>query len=87
MSLAAYGHGAEFADPLIASLPAEFTGILDVSSTTPPFAALTVRSLYNENNDYLMTTFPVAGINQTAPSPIVFPQMRMVAVMKLSSYC
>jgi hypothetical protein len=47
---------------------------LDVSSATP-FAALTVRSLYNENNDYLMTTFPVADMNQAAPSPVVFPQI------------
>jgi hypothetical protein len=74
MSLSAYGHNAKFADQLIAELPDGFTGILDVSSTTP-FAALTVRSLYNENKDYLMTTFPVADVNQRAPSPIVFPQI------------
>jgi hypothetical protein len=48
--------------------------MLDISSTTP-FAALTVRSLYNENGDYLMTTFPVADVNKAAPSPIVFPQI------------
>jgi hypothetical protein len=74
LSLAAYGHDAKFADQFIEGLPAGFTGILDVSSTTP-FAALTVRSLYNENSDYLMTTFPVADMNQAAPSPIVFPQI------------
>jgi hypothetical protein len=34
-----------------------------------------VRSLSNENHDYLMTTFPVADANQAAPSPIVFPQI------------
>jgi hypothetical protein len=49
-------------------------GILDISSTTP-FGALTVRSLYNENNDYLMTTCPAADVNQAAPFPIVFPQI------------
>ena len=74
MTLAAYGHDAQFADQLITGLPPEFTGILDISSTTP-FAALTVRSLYNENGDYLMTTFPVADVNQEAPFPIVFPQI------------
>jgi hypothetical protein len=72
--LAAHGHDAKFAGQFITGLPAEFTGILDISSTTP-FAALTVRSLSNENNDYLMTTFPVADMNQAAPSPILFPQI------------
>ena len=74
LTLAAHGHDAKFADQIIEGLPAGFTGILDISSTMP-FAALTVRLLYNENNDYLMTTFPVADMNRTAPSPIVFPQL------------
>jgi sugar lactone lactonase YvrE len=74
LTLAAHGHDAKFADQLITGLPAEFTGILDISSTMP-FAALTVRSLYNENGDYLMTAFPVADVNQAASSPIVFPQI------------
>jgi hypothetical protein len=74
LTLAAHGHDSKYADQLIAGLPAEFTGILDIHSTTP-FAALTVRSLSNENNDYLLTTFPVADMNRAAPSPIVFPQM------------
>jgi trimeric autotransporter adhesin len=74
LPLVPYGHGSRFAEQLITGLPAGFTGLLDISSTTP-FAALTVRSLINENNDYLMTTFPVADMNQAAPSPIVFPQI------------
>jgi sugar lactone lactonase YvrE len=74
LTLAAYGHSAQFADQLVAGLPDEFTGILDVSSTTP-FAPLTVRSLYNESGDYLMTAFPVADMNQMPPLPIVFPQI------------
>jgi sugar lactone lactonase YvrE len=74
LTLAAHGHDAKFTDQIIEGLPAGFTGILDINSTTP-FAALTMRSLYNGNNDYLMTTFPLADMNQTAPSPIVFPQI------------
>jgi hypothetical protein len=74
LQLAAGGHDAKFADKLISDLPAGFTGVLDISSATP-FAALTLRSLTNENNDFLMTTFPVADANQAAPSPIVFPQI------------
>jgi subtilisin family serine protease len=72
--LAPNGHDAKFADQFITGLPAGFTGVLDISSTTP-FAALTLRSLTNERNDFLMTTFPVADVGQAAPSPIVFPQI------------
>jgi hypothetical protein len=74
LQLTGGGHDAKFADQLIAGLPVGFTGVLDISSTTP-FAALTVRSLYNERGDFLMTTFPVADANRVAPSPIVFPQI------------
>lgn len=74
LQLARYGHNAKFADQLIAGLPAGFKGVLDISSKTP-FAALTLRSLVNERNDFLMTTFPVADALRAAPSPIVFPQI------------
>jgi hypothetical protein len=68
------GHDAQFADQLITGLPVGFTGVLDISSTTP-FAALTIRSLINERGDFLITTFPIADANRAAPSPIVFPQI------------
>jgi trimeric autotransporter adhesin len=74
LSLAPYGHDAEFADQLIEGLPTGYRGVLDISSTTP-FAALTVRSLTNERGDFLMTTFPIADANQTAPTPVVFPHV------------
>jgi hypothetical protein len=31
--------------------------------------------LNNERGDFLMTTFPIADMDQAAPSPIVFPQV------------
>jgi hypothetical protein len=74
LELNAGGHNAKFVDEFISGLPAGFTGVLDVGSTTP-FAALTLRSLMNERNDFLMTTFPVADANQAAPSPTVFPHI------------
>jgi hypothetical protein len=74
LSLAAGGHDGKFADGFISGLPSGFTGVLDISSTTP-FAALTVRSLTNERDDFLMTTFPVVDFNKTAPSPILFPHI------------
>jgi len=74
LQLPGNGHSAKFATELISGLPAGFTGILDITSATP-FAALTLRSLNNERNDFLMTTFPIADVNHTAPSPVVFPQI------------
>jgi len=74
LSLAANGHDSKFANQLIEGLPDGYRGVLDISSTTP-FAALTVRSFYNERNEFLMTTFPIADANQAAPSPIIFPQV------------
>jgi photosystem II stability/assembly factor-like uncharacterized protein len=68
------GYIAAFADQFVEVLPEDFTGVLDIVSTTP-FAALTLRSLLNERHDFLMTTFPVADATRPAPSPIVFPQI------------
>jgi trimeric autotransporter adhesin len=72
--LAPYWQNAVFADQLIEGLPSGYRGVLDISSTVP-FAALTMRSLTNERDDFLMTTFPVADADQTAPSPVVFPHL------------
>jgi hypothetical protein len=74
LQLPANGHSAFFADQFIAGLPAGFTGVLDIISPAP-FAALTMRSLYNERNDWLLATFPIADMTLSAPSPIVFPQI------------
>ncbi len=74
LQLAGSGHTARFANELIAGLPGGFVGVIDISSAMP-FAALTVRSLNNERNDFLLTTFPVADLNHPAPSPVIFPQI------------
>jgi hypothetical protein len=72
--LAARGYMAGFADDFLKDLPAGFTGVLDVSSTTP-IAALSLRSLTNERGEFLMTTFPVVDRGGTAPTPIIFPHI------------
>jgi hypothetical protein len=72
--LPAQGHTGQFATQFLSHLPAEFMGILDVSSTTP-FAALTLRSLTNERGDFLITTFPTADTAVAAKTPIVFPHI------------
>jgi sugar lactone lactonase YvrE len=68
------GHSSHFAGELIAGLPDEFTGVLDIDASIP-VAALTMRSLTNERNDFLLATFPVADMTAAAPSPIIFPHI------------
>jgi sugar lactone lactonase YvrE len=74
MPLSGFGHDAQFATQLISGLPADYAGVLDISSPTP-FAAITVRSLSNERGDFLLTTFPIADATQWASMPIVFPHI------------
>jgi predicted esterase len=74
LPLAQSGHDAKFADQFISNLPADFTGILDIKAPTP-FAAITIRSLYNEREDFLLTAFPVADSTRLAPAPVVFPHI------------
>jgi enterochelin esterase-like enzyme len=74
LSLAGLGHDAKFATQFFSDLPADFTGVLDIIASTP-FAAITVRSLYNERDDFLLTTFPIADATRPAPSPVVFPHI------------
>jgi PKD repeat protein len=74
LQILANGHSARFADQFVDGLPAGFTGVLDISASTP-FAALTMRSLYNGRRDFLLATFPIADMTQSAPSPVVFPQI------------
>lgn len=68
------GHDAKFANEIIPTIPEGFTGVLDISSASP-FVALTLRSLTNARGDFLLTTFPIADANQSAPNPLIFPQI------------
>jgi hypothetical protein len=72
--LTANGHRAAFVGQLITGLPAGFTGVLDISAPNP-FVALTLRSLTNARGDFLLTTFPIAEMNQPVAAPVVFPQI------------
>jgi sugar lactone lactonase YvrE len=74
LALAANGHDSKFVNQFINGLPSGFQGVLDISSASP-FAALTVRSLINERDEFLISTFPTADANQAAPAPIIFPQV------------
>jgi hypothetical protein len=74
LSVLPNGHSAKFVGQVIPLLPPNFTGVVDISSSSP-FVAVTLRSLSNGRGDFLLTTFPIADANQSPPSPIVFPQI------------
>jgi photosystem II stability/assembly factor-like uncharacterized protein len=65
---------AAFAREFVSGLPEGFKGVLEIDSTAP-FAALAIRSIYNERKDFLMTTFPIADVGKAAPFPAVFPHI------------
>jgi hypothetical protein len=74
VTLNSNGHTARFVSQLISGLPADFTGVLDISSSSP-FVALSLRSLNNSRGNFLLTTFPIADATRPAPAPIIFPQI------------
>ncbi|MEJ2145304.1 MAG: VCBS repeat-containing protein [Acidobacteriota bacterium] len=74
LEVAAGGHEAKFAGQLISGLPANFVGVMELTSDQP-FVPLTLRTLTNQRGDFLITTFPVADLEKTAPMPMIFPQV------------
>ncbi|MBZ5554985.1 MAG: DUF11 domain-containing protein [Acidobacteriia bacterium] len=74
VTLVGNGHDARFAQEYISNLPADFTGVLEITAPTP-VVVLTLRGLTNRRGEFLMTTFPVADFNRAAPVPILFPQI------------
>lgn len=74
VDLSGNGHTARFVNELIAGLPEDFVGVLELTAPSP-FVALTLRGLSNSRGEFLLTTFPVADFNQLSPTPIVFPQI------------
>jgi len=68
------GHIARYAGELISGLPANFTGVLDISAPTP-VATLTLRQLINARRETLFTTLPVADLTRPAAAGLVFPQI------------
>ncbi len=68
------GHISAYVGQWIGGLSSGFQGVLDIASAVP-FSALTLRTLTNSRNDFLITTLPVADLTQTPALPILFPQM------------
>lgn len=74
IGLSGNGHIARYVGQLVSGLPANFTGVLDLSAASP-FVAVTLRSLKNARGEELLTTLPVADFMRPAPAPVVFPHI------------
>jgi hypothetical protein len=75
LQLSGNGKDAQYVDQFISGLPANFSGVLDITSSSP-FAAVTLRLLPNQRGDTLITTFPIADFNQVIPGSLLyFPQI------------
>lgn len=75
LQISGNGKDAKFADEFVSGLPPNFTGVLDISSSSP-FAAVTLRLLTNKRGDSLITTFPIVDFNQPVLGNLLyFPQI------------
>src|SRR5262249_18698268 len=72
LTLPALAHTAKYIRELV-TWDSGLKGVLEISASGP-LAALTLRTLLNQRNETLLTSFPVADLNQPAPLP-VFPQI------------
>ena len=74
-SLPPYGHLAIFAHQLFPSLSPSFTGLLEISSSSP-VAPITLKLAFNSRSDQILTTLPVADLSRLPSAPFaVFPQI------------
>jgi hypothetical protein len=74
LSIAGNGHLTGFSRKLFEGLPAEFSGVLDISSATA-FAALSLRSYAGNRAGPLFTAFAAADLTRRADSAVFFPQI------------
>lgn len=62
------------AGELIEGLPRGFTGVVDVTSTTP-IVVTALRSLVTLRRDVILSVFPAADLTRESTSPMVFPHV------------
>lgn len=73
--LTAGGHLALFADELFPSIPAGFSGQVDIDSDTE-LAAVTLKLTTNERGEPILTTLPVVDLNRPLTATrLVFPEI------------
>jgi len=72
VTLAAHGQLARFLDQSPYNGPRPLNGTFTFTSDVP-VSAIAIRGLTNERSEFLITTLPVADLDQTTPATIYFP--------------
>lgn len=68
------GHIARFAGELFSGLPANFQGVLNLSSNMP-VAVLVLRLTTNQRSETIVSTLPAVTLNNFPSSPLLIPQI------------
>ena len=68
------GHVARFISELFPGLPAQYQGVLTMTSTVP-LAAMTLRQTFNQRSEPIYSTLPVADLTHLPEGPMYIPQV------------
>ncbi|MFI5174589.1 MAG: hypothetical protein ACHQKY_07020, partial [Terriglobia bacterium] len=74
LTLGANGHLANYITQLFTGLPANFSGVLNITSSQPN-SFLTLRQTINERGESIWSTLPVADLNNAPLGIQILPQI------------
>jgi chitodextrinase len=67
------GHVARFVSELFPGMPAQYQGVLTMTSPVP-LAAMTLRQTFNQRSEGIYSTLPVADLTRPPVGPLYIPQ-------------
>ncbi|MGB7624468.1 MAG: fibronectin type III domain-containing protein, partial [Terriglobia bacterium] len=73
LTVPANGHVARFVSELFPGLPAQYQGVLTMTSPVP-LAAMTLRQTFNQRSEPIYSTLPVADLTHPPQGPLYIPQ-------------
>ena len=74
LTLPPNGHVARFVSELFPGLPVQYQGVLTMTSPVP-LAAMTLRQTFNQRNEPIYSTLPVADLTHPPEGPMYIPQV------------
>lgn len=74
LTVGSNGHSSKYVTQLFTGLPADFSGVLDISSTQPN-SFLTLRQTINERGESIWSTLPVANLSNAPQGIQILPQI------------
>ena len=76
LSVPGQGHVSKFLSEMFPTLPSEFRGVLSITSGGAPLSVVSLRTRYNENQRFLITTMPVYNeASASTASELIFPHI------------